>query len=360
MDRYEEISRRFDRSQERLVLQQSDLSLETLHRLVAGNSIDLQPNYQRRERWNRVQQSLLFESFLLNVPIPPVYFNEDEYGQYSIIDGKQRLTAIHDYLSNSFALEGLEQFPEANGLYFEQLPHNIRNALSVRPYIRAITLLRQSDPEVKHEVFYRLNTGGVKLTAQEIRNVAFRGPFNDQLVELSRDPVFSRRLGVLSETGEIDTRVRTYKEMLDVELVLRFFTLRESWSHFSGSLRNSMDLYMRRNSQDKNVGNAGDFLNAVHTCNELWQDRAFARPVDGNWRKQFVVGIYDAQMIAVDALGLTPGLVKADAPEAALKAMSQLFEDAEFVKASTVATNTPTNVKRRIDAVIYALRKALL
>ena len=120
---------------------------------------------------------------MLNVPVPPIYLAEEEYGQYSIIDGKQRITAVSDYLNNSFALKHLETFSQIEGLRFRDLPRALQNALRVRPYLRVITLLRQSDPELKYEVFIRLNRGGIQLNPQEIRNVAFRGPLNDLIYE---------------------------------------------------------------------------------------------------------------------------------------------------------------------------------
>jgi uncharacterized protein with ParB-like and HNH nuclease domain len=85
-----EIERTFENSQNDLVLQASDFSLQGLKEMVDSETIDLSPRYQRRERWDPERQSQLIESFLLNVPVPPIYLAEEEYGVYSIIDGKQR------------------------------------------------------------------------------------------------------------------------------------------------------------------------------------------------------------------------------------------------------------------------------
>ena len=120
------------------------------------------------------QSELITRSFLMNVPVPPIYLAEEDYGIYPIIDGKQRITAVSDYLNNAFALRGLKAFPEINGARFRDLPRTLQSALRIRPYLRVITLLKQSHPKLKYEVFIRLNRGGVTLNAQEIRNVAFR------------------------------------------------------------------------------------------------------------------------------------------------------------------------------------------
>jgi Protein of unknown function DUF262 len=153
-----DIEKRFDQSQNDLVIQASDFSLQGLKEMVDNQIIDLSPRYQRRERWEIQRQSELIESFLLNVPVPPIYLAEEEYGIYSIIDGKQRITAVADYLNNAFELKGLVAFPEINGIKFRDLPKSLQGALRIRPYLRVITLLKQSHPQLKYEVFIRLNS----------------------------------------------------------------------------------------------------------------------------------------------------------------------------------------------------------
>lgn len=112
------IIKRFTDSQSALVLQQSDLSLQSISDMVEDRAIDVSPKYQRRERWGLDRDSGLIESFLLNIPVPPIYLAEDEYGVYSVIDGKQRVTAINRYLKGEFALKGLDKFVELEGYFF--------------------------------------------------------------------------------------------------------------------------------------------------------------------------------------------------------------------------------------------------
>jgi len=63
----------------------------------------------------------------MNVPVPPIFLNEDVYGQYSIIDGKQRLTAIYNFLRGRLVLEGLEIFSDINGKNFDTLPKTLQS-----------------------------------------------------------------------------------------------------------------------------------------------------------------------------------------------------------------------------------------
>src|SRR3954471_12526754 len=103
---------KFLEAQNRLVFQSSDLSLESISNMVKAEAINIKPKYQRRERWDKTKQSALIESFLLNIPVPPIFLAEDEYGKYSVIDGKQRITSIYNFIGQAQPLSNLEKFQE--------------------------------------------------------------------------------------------------------------------------------------------------------------------------------------------------------------------------------------------------------
>ena len=94
----------WEAKQKDVVLNYVDYNLESIANLIEKKNIDISPKFQRRFRWNNKKQSALIESFLMNVPIPPIFLNEDEYGVYSVIDGKQRLNAIHRFLKGELTL----------------------------------------------------------------------------------------------------------------------------------------------------------------------------------------------------------------------------------------------------------------
>ena len=154
--------------------------------------------------------------------MPPIYLAEDAFGQYSVVDGKQRITAIHRFIGNQLILNGIEAFEEIEGRRFYELPQDMRNALEVRPYLRVITLLKQSDPTLKFEVFTRLNRGGETMAPQELRNVAYRGPLNSLVYDLAANNFLRQQLKIRSEKS------KAYQIMADAEYVLRFLTLRQS------------------------------------------------------------------------------------------------------------------------------------
>ena len=344
-----QIEDRFEKSQDDLVLQASDFSLKGLREMVENEVIDLSPTYQRRERWEVQRQSQLIESFLLNVPVPPIYLAEEGYGAYSIIDGKQRITAVSDFLSNSIRLKGLETFHELNGLRFRDLPSTLQNALRIRPYLRVITLLKQSNPLLKYEVFIRLNKGGIELNNQEIRNVAFRGPLNELIYSCAENQHLRDALKIAP-----DNKASAYKQMLDAEFVLRFFTLRTQWEDFSGNLSRSMDQFMIENRElsTRQIAVLKDaFEEAIKTCNDLWGEYKFQRFDGERWRKQALAGLYDAQMLAVSSLTQVQRDKIRKFPNRVKKRTKKLFENSEFEEAVRIGTNTPSRLIARVKAV---------
>ena len=346
------IVKKFEQSQDSLVLQSSDLSLATISQMVGTGAIDVEPHYQRRERWKPSAQRELIESFLLNVPVPPVYLSEDDFGTYSVIDGKQRITAISAFLGNQFSLDELKKFPEINGFFFSDLPPQLQNALLIRPYIRVVTLLKQTDPELKYEVFTRLNTGGQPLSPQEIRNALYRGKLNDALFSLSRDDFLRLQLKIATE------KESAYTEMTDVEMVLRFFTLKDSWENFSGDYRRAMDNFMATNKKIRPADLekiSKNYLRALSRCQKLWGETAFKRHTGTGYRDQFLASIYDAQMISVADLSVGRFNEILGKKAKLQTEMKKLFSNEDFEEAIRVSTNTPSKVKHRVSTVTKLL-----
>ena len=336
-------------TEEDLVVQPSDMALMNVAALHASGSLDLSPRFQRRNRWDRERQSQLIESFILNVPVPAVYLAEESKGVFAVIDGKQRLTAIVQFLNDEFRLTRLGLRRDLEGARFSDLPSEVAATLRMRP-IRAVTIMRQTPDWVKHEVFVRLNRGGQPLNAQEIRNVAFAGLLNDRIIELAEHPFLASRLKITGPSSS------AYATMANVEIVVRFFAIAETWQTFSGDFSEALDDFMLRHheaSPSEVEEFAGRFNRAIRWCAHLWGDNAFRRWDGAGWRDQMIGGVYDAEMVAVDC---TPEFVleRLDPAEVLLRTRA-LFQDYGFDTSVRQNTNTSTRVRYRIAQMIEAL-----
>lgn len=349
---------RWMQAQRDLITTSLDYNLQAIADLIAAKRIDLSPTFQRRDRWDLRRRSMLIESFLMNVPLPPVFLNEDEYGQYSIIDGKQRLTTVSDFMTNKFKLDGLGIFTEANGLYFSELDPALQSVLETRASLRAIILLRMSDPLIKYHVFQRLNTGGVRLNAQEVRNVTFAGDLNNLIVSASGYEPFARLLGI---TPSNRTKSALWQQMRDVELVLRYLALRDTWEKYSGSLGGAMNTFMGSEWQMPEGRAAAlieDFKLSVDKIEAIFGNTAFRRWDGGTLkpRKPVLATLFDAQMIAVHPHSLKRlESVKGDIQDR----MRRLFDDEDFTRSIGSQTNTPRSVRTRIQMVKGVVDSAL-
>lgn len=337
-----------------LLISVLDYNLNTLSELVTSKQIDLSPEYQRRDRWREDRQSKLIESFLMNVPVPPIFLNEDDYGKYSVIDGKQRLTAIHDFIRGRLRLKGLKVFTELNGSTIDELSPALRAIIGTRSNLRATIILRQSDKDVKFEVFRRLNTGGVKLNAQEIRNSTWPGPTNDLTHRLSEDPLYRRLLGIRRPATST-----LYKQMRDVELVLRYFTFRKDWDTFSGGMARRLDKFMADNQRLKKpvlIEMEKDFLGTLVTVEAAFGEHAFRRysPETRSWKSPILAALYDAQMFA--CMGRSPEEVLPHR-EQILREYQQLFSNSDFRRSIDAATNTPKLFRDRITILDQLLTR---
>lgn len=201
----------------RVYTQPYDLVVQSLMDQIKNGTIFLRPiserpSFQRRYVWSNVLASRLIESILLNVPIPPCYLSQNEDYELDVIDGQQRLFSIYRFLDNQFALSGLEVLTDLNRSRFHKLPTTFQRKLKTHT-LRLVAVTNESHPEIKFDVFQRLNTNTVPLNAQELRNCVYRGALN----ELLKDAVtYEPWLRILRKK-------KPDKRMRDEELVLRFF-----------------------------------------------------------------------------------------------------------------------------------------
>ena len=337
----EKINEKYIKGEARIITEQGSIKLPLINNLFIGNTdnkkdkeYELRPKYQRRITWNDEKRSKLIESFIMNIPIPPIFLYETEYGKYQVMDGLQRISAISDFYSDKFSLKGLIEWKELNGRKYSDLPEKIKEGID-RRQISVTTLLKEStkdhiqEQNMKKMVFERLNTGGVTLKEQEIRNALYPGLFNDLCIKLSSNSSFKKLWRIpnfdtfknsdefkdneiLDEYEDIDTldelsKNRLYMRMFDVELILRFFAIRFIDDFHSGLLSEFLDSCLKNgNLYNKEQINTMEelFEKTIEKAEILFGEKAFCKYIKTKKENNFKWStpqkmVYDALMIVL-------------------------------------------------------------
>lgn len=210
---------------DKISIETRKLSVETIIRRSRQEALILDPDFQRNDVWDITRKSRLIESIILKLPLPMFYFSADKDGKFAVIDGKQRLSSIINFIRedlDNYALYGLEFCTYFEGMKFSELPYNIKNRIYETEIY--VTIVNPGTPEsLKRNIFKRINTGGMPLSPQEIRNALYTGTSTTLLSDLSATEDFRKAT---------DYSIRQ-ERMEDKELILRFlaFYIRD-YNHY--------------------------------------------------------------------------------------------------------------------------------
>lgn len=351
-----QINAKYESGEQRILTEMNREKLPSfVEALTKPGYMDVRPFYQRRPRWDAKMQSRLIESFLINIPVPPIILYEKDYNSYEVMDGQQRITAIRDFYENTLKLTGLELWPELEGRTYDTLPAKIRSGIDRRS-ISSIVLITEStsDPEealfLKQIAFERLNTGGVDLSRQEVRNCVYYGKFNQLLLELASNSIFAEAWGIPIDNHEKLLQNNLFKKMEDAELVLRFFAFRHI-DDFRKGMEGFLDLYMMNSLEfsDEDINILKDiFLKTINLAHQIYRENLFKpyNPQSDTWKDRAYKAYYDAVMI-----GFSRHLVDADVLlERKLSVIEQtkkLFRE-DKSKLFTGAGRTKADIQERI------------
>jgi hypothetical protein len=300
----------------------------------------------------------------LDIPLPIIYLSEEKDGKEYVIDGQQRLTSFFAFidgtfpLGGDFKLTGLKVYTELNGKLFSQLKDDHQDKL--RYYkIRTITFTKESDSNLKFEIFERLNTGSVSLNDQELRNCIFRGPYNELLRELSVDKDFTYLLGL----DEPERRMK------DVELVLRFAAFFHStYLKFKPPMKTFLNDDMKKYQfigETDSEQLRTSFKNSVMIIRSLLDKHAFKRFYKGDdknkngwWEpKKFNASLYDILMYSFAVQDKNKVYQNLDSTREAL--IHLMTADQEFINSIELSTSSIQAVTNRFDKWRLALQDIL-
>ena len=334
-----------------------DKSVSDIVRMMEDGDINLNPEYQRNYVWDNTRASLLVESIILNVPIPVIYVSQESDDSWTVIDGLQRLYSLKRFFDRDFKLSGLEILNELNKNDVKTLSPKALRILK-NGLLRIIVIANDSHPEIKYDVFMRLNRGSVKLTEQELRNCLYRGKLNDTLKILATNVNYLKLMNLKAP----------HIRMMDCELILRYITLSKKWNKdtdeihgYKGRMKNLLNEFMY-NNQNPDIKTLSeiiiDFEATVNKVISIYGDKAFRRlNEDGEYDTPLNRSLMDILMLtskyfSFDLLEKNKSKINAT--------LSQLIiHDVDFRNSITIATSDSKVIAYRLSRWFHEINNII-
>jgi len=261
----------------------TDWTIESIISAQKRGTFNINPGFQRRDAWNNKKKSRFIESLIYGLPVPQIVLAEDLHnrGKYLVVDGKQRLITIFSYFSDDseicFELSGLNS-NTLNGFSAKRLENEFPDLYNnlLNQAIRSIIIKNWTSENLLYTIFYRLNSGSLPLSPQELRKALKPGNFLDYIDKYCSE---SKAIEKLFKTSNPDPRMR------DMDLVLRFFVMTKHIEEYRGNYKNALDtvcdFYNKNWIKQKNQ--VDETLNSFETTISLafdvfGEDQAFHRP----------------------------------------------------------------------------------
>lgn len=248
--------------------------IESFIRRLKENEIDLKTKFQRRAGlWNEVQQSRLIESMLIRMPLPAFYFDGTDDNNWLIVDGLQRLTSLNNFvLKKNLRLIGLEYLQQFEGFSYDELPRSMQRRIEETQVV-AYIINPGTPPDVKFNIFKRINTGGLTLEPQEIRHALYQGKPAQFLEDLAQLPEF---LEATCNSIKIE-------RMEDRHYVLRFLAFSmigyenyKSFADLDKFLNEAMEL-LRKKTDDEREQLKEKFRKSMRAATSIFGEDAFRK-----------------------------------------------------------------------------------
>ena len=218
------------------VVLNADWTIETINSQIIKGNIDLRPSFQRRSAWDDIRKSRLIESIIVGMPLPNIVLaeNKEHRGRFIVLDGKQRLLAVSEFLAGLYKLKGLDIRSDLNDKFFSTLPAEDREYLE-NATIRSTLVRGWTDQDFLYAIFYRLNSGSLPLSPQELRKALVGGHLLEAIEKYLVDSNSFKQL-----FGDV-----LDKRMRDSELVLRFVAFDRSLTTYRGDFKELLDNTVR-------------------------------------------------------------------------------------------------------------------
>ncbi|WP_156246155.1 GmrSD restriction endonuclease domain-containing protein [Stutzerimonas frequens] len=285
-------------------------SIREVYTQILERELDLAPDFQRAFVWRSAQQVKLVESILLGIPLPAFYFNQDNDGNFQVIDGVQRLTTIRHFMSDELELtsDGVDYLKSLSGLRFSTLDGATRRRFGSTQIV-AHVIEPQTPDEVKYDIFSRVNTGGSQLSPQEIRHCMSKTTSRTLLKNLVESSSFDEATNwFFWRRDNSGDWYRDNRRMADREMALRFcafygepiaeYALASSLNAFLLDFTRKLD-EGRLSSGLKVDDLCAAFDRAMRNCNHILDDHAFRRPAQDGRRGPLNRAVFESQALAL-------------------------------------------------------------
>ena len=349
----------------RISTDRMDVSFGELVNMYKNGELTIRPEYQRLFRWSADQKTALIESILLGIPVPPIFVAEDQNGIWELVDGLQRVSTVISFFGelkddlttvdipdasddldenereetisiNKWTLESGSLLKDLGGFNIDTLPK--KYAINIKRASCRVEILRgESNTSMKYELFKRLNSGGSKLTPQEIRNAIYRGidpKVNILIEELSRNQEFIN----LTDLNE-----QKKQELYDQELVLRFIAFLNKIDEINSNTESYLDSFMDNAVQDADFDI--EYYRAMFLRVMAMLSNVAEKSIFRSNRNLFVPAYYE---------GITIGIAQNIAlyernQQLILINIERLKQDEAFKRYSGSASNSKNRVKNRLN-----------
>ncbi|MPL58783.1 hypothetical protein SDC9_04325 [bioreactor metagenome] len=337
---------------------------DTLHNIIErlkNDEIDMNTEFQRHaDLWDNQKMSRLIESILIRFPLPAFYFDASNDEKWLVVDGLQRLSSIRKFIvkdesgeNRPLRLNGLEYLREFDGKTYEDLPRTYKRRIDECPV--TLFLIQPGTPEkVKYSIFRRINTGGLVLTDQEIRNAMANSSIRIYLEKLAGNDYLKKTVG--------DQR----KRMIDQELVLRFLSFYTmDYEKETINITNFLDsmIDVLQESSKQNLAQYEDlFALAMKRCWDIFGEAAFEKRtiITENRRRRKNSTLFEVWSVALAKLSENEmELLKMRKELVQQKHLDAITTDDAYFRAITFSTQKRDHFRIRRDKVKNIIQEVL-
>ncbi|MCD8133344.1 MAG: DUF262 domain-containing protein [Clostridiales bacterium] len=311
---------------------------------INHGELDLQPDFQRNLVWDVQRKTALIESMMMRIPIPAFYLSEESDGKKYVIDGLQRFSAIHEFMTDGYQLKKMQYLKSCEKKSFNQLDKKFRTY--IEDTILYVNILDERCPQmVKFDVFRRVNTGGIPLNPQEIRNIMAAPGVRKLLKSMAGCEEFLR---------VTNNRIRDIR-MGAQQLCLRFLTVYDiyDWDQhvlndYHGLLRMMDAKILSLNAQQPDIliHLLEEFKRIMSQCEIVLGKESFCKPGS----KVINKSIFTAWSVVLANVHIDRAKLESSS-EILKRKYHSLLKDYKFYNSITSSTGTRSNIEISIEGI---------